>query len=273
MSKIPSKVSSRLSNGLKRFQPILSSARARDLNESDTATIVTDFLAEVLGYDKYSEITSEHCIRGTYCDLAITIEGKLAMLIEIKAAGLDLKDNHIRQATDYAANQGLEWVILTNGSVWKIFKVIFSKPIEREEFVELNLLELNVRNSGDMERLFLLAKEGFSKSALSEFYTQVQALNRQTIAAVVLSEPVLKTLRRELDRLTPEVRVQLEDVEKMVRQEVLKRDLVEGKDAEEAIRKIHKQLDKAESLRKKTVRANQGESPAVIAAGAEVSLG
>ena len=105
---IPSRVSDRLSSGLKRFQPILSSAKSRDVNESDTSMIVTDVLADVFGYDKYSEITRELCIRGTFCDLATRIEGKFQMLIEVKAIGLGLKDTHVKQAVDYAANQGIE---------------------------------------------------------------------------------------------------------------------------------------------------------------------
>lgn len=75
-------------------------------------------MSEVFGYDKYAEITSEYTIKGTYCDLAIKLEGKLQMLVEVKAIGLDLKDAHLKQAVDYAANQGVEWVILTNGAVW-----------------------------------------------------------------------------------------------------------------------------------------------------------
>ena len=32
---------------------------------------------------------------------------------------------------DYAANQGCDWVVLTNGTVWKVYKIAFSKPIEQ----------------------------------------------------------------------------------------------------------------------------------------------
>ncbi len=104
MAAIPAKVRDRLVTGLKRYQPVLVSARARDVNESDTVTIITDILSDVLGFDKYSEITSEYAIRGTYVDLAIKVDGKLNTLIECKAIGLDLKDNHVKQAVDYAAN-------------------------------------------------------------------------------------------------------------------------------------------------------------------------
>lgn len=129
MAKTPSKVTDRIASGIKRFQPILASAKARDVGESDTVTIIVDMLSEIFGYDKYSEITSEHAIRGTYCDLAIKVEGNLQMLIEVKAIGTDLKEPHVKQAIDYAANQGVEWVVLTNGLVWRVYKVTFGKPI------------------------------------------------------------------------------------------------------------------------------------------------
>nr|WP_061260548.1 hypothetical protein [Leptospira interrogans] len=85
---IPTKIFERISSGVKKFQPILTSAKTRDVNESDTVVIITDLLSEVFGYDKYSEITTEHVIKKTFCDLAIKIDGKVKLLIEIKAIGL-----------------------------------------------------------------------------------------------------------------------------------------------------------------------------------------
>ena len=72
---IPKKVSERLVSGIKKYQPILTAAKDRDVGETDTVTIIKDMLAEIFGYDKYSELTSEYAIRGTYCDLAIKLDG------------------------------------------------------------------------------------------------------------------------------------------------------------------------------------------------------
>ena len=47
MPNIPQKVAKRLSFGLKQFQPILESAKSRDINESDTVVIVADILSEI----------------------------------------------------------------------------------------------------------------------------------------------------------------------------------------------------------------------------------
>ena len=130
MASIPKKVAERLVIGIKRFQPILAAARARDVGEADTVTIIKDMLSDVFGYDKYSELTSEFSIRGTYCDLATKIDGVLQTLIEVKAIGLDLKDQHVKQGIDYAANQGVDWVLLTNGMCWRVYRLTFAKPID-----------------------------------------------------------------------------------------------------------------------------------------------
>lgn len=128
MATIPVKVKERLVAGLKRFQPIITKARDKDINESDTVTIIADMLSDVFGYDKYTEITSELAIKKTFCDLAVVLDGTVRMLIEVKAAGLDLKEQHIKQAVDYGSNSGVDWVVLTNGVTWKVYKVVFAKP-------------------------------------------------------------------------------------------------------------------------------------------------
>jgi hypothetical protein len=238
MPKLSKKATERISMGLKRFQPILASARSRDVNESDTVVIVTDLLQEVFGYDKYSEITSEHMIRGTFCDLAVKLEGTLAFLIEVKAIGLELKQQHIKQAVDYAANQGCEWVALTNGAAWKVYKVGFSKPIEYELVVDLDILSVNPRNREHIELLGLLAKEGWQKAQLGEYHSQRLALSRFTLGALLVSDPLLDVLRREIRRLSPDVRVETEDVKTVLEADVLKREVLEGEKAEAARRQV-----------------------------------
>ena len=99
------------------------------MGEADTVVIVTAMLEEVFGYDRFLEITSEHAVKSTYCDLATKIEGVLQALIEVKAIGHELKDTHVKQAVDYAANQGVDYVLLTNGVSWRVYKVNFAKPI------------------------------------------------------------------------------------------------------------------------------------------------
>ena len=203
MASIPKKAAERLVAGIKKYQPILASAKARDVGEADTVTIVKDMLAEVFGYDKYSEVTSEYAIRGTYCDLAIKTDGTLQTLIEVKAIGLELKDPHVKQAIDYAANQGVDWVLLTNGMCWRVYHLTFSKPIEQELVVSIDLSMLNTRSENDIELLYLWCKEGWQRSVLDEYNTQKQALSRFFVGAMLQTDPVLEVIRRELRRISP----------------------------------------------------------------------
>src|SRR5690348_13454936 len=122
MPTVPSRVADRIVAGLKKYPKILAAAIDRDINEADTVVIVTDFLSEVLGFDKYSgEISREFSIRSAFSVLGIKVGGNLLYLIEVKAVGLGLKEGHLRQAVDYAANHGVEWVVLTNGATWNVY--------------------------------------------------------------------------------------------------------------------------------------------------------
>lgn len=245
MASIPKKVVERLVAGLKRYQPILAAAKARDVGETDTVTIIKDMLADVFGYDKYSELTSEYAIRGTFCDLAVKLDGKLSTLIEVKAIGIDLKEQHVKQAVDYAANQGVDWVLLTNGNRWCVYHVLFTRPIQTELVVDIDFSILNSRSEADIELLYLWCKEGWQRSALGDFHTQKQALSRFFLGAMVLSDSVLEVIRRELRRISPDVRIDIDQIRAVLANEVIKREVMEGEKADEAKKKIAKAVSKA----------------------------
>lgn len=240
---LPSKLADRLASGIKRFQPFLTAAKARDVNESDTSMIVTDMLAEVFGYDKYSEVTRELAIRGTFCDLATRIDGKFQLIIEVKAIGLELRDQHVKQAVDYAANQGIEWVALTNGCIWRVYRVFFTKPIASELVLDIDLLTISPKNQAHLESLYLLTRESMLKSGLYAYHDHLQATNRFYLAAVILSTPVLDTIRRELRRLS-DVKLDADALCEALKSEVLKRDVLEGDRADDARRKVARAANK-----------------------------
>lgn len=237
---IPNRVRERIVTGLKRLAPVVSQQKSRDVSEADTVTVVKDVLSEVMGYDKYAELTSEHCIRGTYCDLAIKVDDKLLMLVEVKSAGTELDDRHVKQAVDYAANQGIEWVILSNASVWRIYHVIFAKPIDKRLLAEIDITTLEPRKDDQLERVYLLTKEGFLKGAHIELRDKQDAMSRYTLAALLLhNDAVLSTVRRELRRLV-DVLVDEQEIARVFRDEVIKRDAVEGANAEAAVKRVNR---------------------------------
>lgn len=264
---IPKKVADRLSVGLKRFKPVLEAAKDRDVNESDTSMIVTDMLAEIFGFDKYAEVTREYAIRGTYCDLATKIEGQLQTLIEVKAIGITLREGHVKQAVDYAANQGVEWVILTNGQHWKVFSVSFSKPISADLVLDLDVMAMSPSDEDSIEDLFLLSKEGIQRSGLDAYNDQLKVRNKFNLAALIMSDPILHTIRRELKRISPDVRISIDEIKAALGHEVIKRDAIEGEKATEAQRLVARAASKA--LRQKRERAEADGEPEEVVAGGE----
>lgn len=239
------KTTERIQSQLKRYQAIIQAQRDRDVSEADTVTLVKDVLSDVFGFDKYAELTSEHSVRGTYCDLAVSISGRLQLLIEVKAIGLELKDSHIKQAVDYASNQGCEWVVLTNGIRWVVYHVIFKKPIDKQEVACVDLLQVNPKNNGDLEKLFLFTREGVTESAAADFRDRQDATSRFVLAAMLLkSEALQSTMRREIRRISGIV-VDQESIEKTLREHVIKREAIEGDAFDSACRRVARTADKA----------------------------
>jgi hypothetical protein len=198
------------------------------VNESDTVVLLTGILSEILGYDKYTEITTELAIRGTYCDLALKINDKISILIEAKAIGVDLKEAHVKQAVDYAANKGLEWVILTNGVSWKVYKILFSKPIQNILVLDIDFLKLRPKASEDIELFFNLSKEGVAKHSLEAFFTQKQATNKYLIGNLLYEESVLNVVKKELKTIYPDIKVTNEEIYNVITSEVIKREILDS---------------------------------------------
>lgn len=252
MAAIPKRVLERFGGEVRKFQKVLKAAKDRDINESDTVLIITDMLMSVFGFDKYTEITSEYEIRGTYCDLAVKVDEKVHFLIEVKAIGLDLKEAHLRQAVGYGAQHGIQWVVLTNGIIWEIYRIKFERPITSELLCSLNFLELNPRKREDQDFLFLLCKEGLSKAVIEDYHEHVKSVNKFIIGAILQTEVGLNLIRRELRRVSPGLRVEIDEIKSILVGDVLKRDTIEGELSKEAKARVKKAAARALKSRKTT---------------------
>lgn len=259
---IPKRASERIATGLKKYQAILAEARNRDISESDTVVIIGDMLAELLGYRKYVEITTEFAVRGTFVDLAVKVENEVRFLVEAKAIGVELKDQHVKQAIDYGANQGVEWVLLTNAIVWRVYKIQFGQPIDKTLVFELDLLKARPRDNYVLECFGNLSREGFTQSSMRAFQQQQEATSKFSVAAVLMSEAVLTATRRELRRIYASVRIDEAILYNVVRNDVLKREVVDSDEARVAQDALKK------SLRSVARAKKQLQPPAEVARAA-----
>lgn len=257
---VPKKVADRIASGIKRMAPVIQQLKSRDVSEGDTVTLVTDVMAEIFGYDKYNELTSETEIRGTYCDLAVKIDDKICLLVEVKGIGFELNDRHLKQAVDYAANQGVEWVILTNGATWKLHHVIFGKPIDHRMVLCVDLANADWRDEETIEKVYAFTREGLLKGIPAEIRDRQDATSRFILAALLLqNDSVKNAIRRELRRVV-DVNVTDEEIAKVLETEVIKREAMEGPPATQAAARVKRAGKKM--LRE--TRAEECEQPATV---------
>lgn len=248
MEKLPKKFCERVGRHLKAYQGVVEAQRKRDVSEADTVTVIKDILSDIFGYDKYAELTSEYQIRGTFCDLAVKVEGKIRLLIEAKSAALDLNENHLRQTLNYGANLGVEWLVLTNGTEWQLHKVAFTQPVTREEVARFDISKISANKEDDLQVLFLIAREGMILDAMNTFHQRALLLNKYMIAQMLLGENTVGLVRRELRKLFPELRVTHEQIVELLCNDVLKREVIEGdkvREAQQRIKKAASKLSKA----------------------------
>lgn len=260
--KIPKKVAERIPAVLKGFLPIVEGARTRDVSEADTVTLCKDMLADVFGYEKYLELTSEQQIRGTFCDLAVKLEGKIRLLIEVKAAGLALNESHLRQAINYGAHQGIEWIVLTNAIEWRLYRIKFGQPVDFEEVSSFDILKINLKSEDDIRRVFLLCREGITTDAMDTFHQHALLLNRFTVAQIVISEPVVSCIRKELRRHFPDLKIDPENITDLLGNEILKREVIEGDKVKEAQHRLKRAAAKLQREQEKRAAAElKSDSP------------
>ncbi|MQA88537.1 MAG: hypothetical protein GEV03_28970 [Streptosporangiales bacterium] len=191
----------RVKAAIRRFSKPLADLVARDANEGDTRLLVTDFLCEGLGYDKYEDLTTEYQVKGEFADYGIRVDKQLIAFIEVKRCTQKLGAKHLRQVQMYAVNEGVEWMILSNGQVWQVYHLTGGLPVVVDLALEVDLLaEDSLVHKTD--GLFYLSKEALKKRLLDDLWRAKAATSAKSLAGALLSESVVDAVRKELRRRT-----------------------------------------------------------------------
>ncbi|MEJ7716356.1 MAG: hypothetical protein WKF40_12010 [Thermoleophilaceae bacterium] len=199
----------------------------RDANEGDTRLLVTDFLCDGLGFDKYEDLTTEYQVKGEFADYGIRIEKQLIAFIEVKRCTQKLGVRHLRQVQMYAVNEGVEWMILTNGQVWQVWQVWHltgGLPVVVDLALEVDLLgEGTIAQKVDS--LFHLSKDAIRRRLLDELWKAKAATAPKSLATIVLSDSVIEAVRKELRRQTA-YNVDLTELRRVLSNEVIRSELL-----------------------------------------------
>ena len=209
-AKIPSKKTApkweqdareNLRTAIRKFAKPLADLLARDANEGDTRLLVTDFLCEGFGFDKYADLTTEYQVRGEFADYGVRIDKQLIAFIEVKRVATTLNAKHLRQVEMYAVNEGIEWVVLTNGANWKVYHLTGGLPIIIDLALDVNLLSEESPQQ-KANQLFYLTRESLKRRQIDDLWKAKRATSPKSLARVVGSPIVLTTIQKELKKQT-----------------------------------------------------------------------
>jgi hypothetical protein len=201
MPKWEAETRDRVRTAVRRFAKPLADLIARDANEGDTRLLVTDFLCEGLGYDKYEDLTTEYQVRGEFADYGVRIAKQLVAFIEVKRCTTKLSPRHLRQVEMYAVNEGVEWMILTNGQAWQVWHLTAGLPVVLDMALEIDILG----DGGPAQKadvLFYLSKDAFKRRLIDELWQVKAATSANSLGAVIMSDTIIEQIRKELRRQT-----------------------------------------------------------------------
>lgn len=198
MAVYQDKARERVTKGIRKYKSVAQKARANGAKEGDTRMIVSAMISDALGWDAFDNLTGEFRIKGSFADFVIRNNGKHFAIIEVKAVSSKLNENHLYQAVSYAASEGVEWIILTNGAEWKLYRVLFTKPVAHQLVFEVSLIDEDMKPKEKSDLLYLLTPEAQRKDELEAYYQRQRAICDDNVAKLLLSESVLNKLRGEI---------------------------------------------------------------------------
>lgn len=199
-----------LKESLKTYKRKYLRKEFAQLDESATRIMTNNFLTEILGYQELEEIKTEYRIRTEYADYVIQLKRKKHFVVEVKSIDIDIGEKHLRQSLSYAANEGIDWILLLNGREVQLYRVNFGKPV-----TTTLIFKLDLTNDDDLKRspplIWNLTKKAVERGELETFWKRTNALNTQNLSKLLYSEEIVKRLRNDLKEQTG-IYFQMEDV-------------------------------------------------------------
>jgi len=173
----------------------------QEQNEARARMMVDQLITRVLGYDINQDVTTEQRINEKYADYVIKLGRKQYFVVEAKSIGIEINHKHLDQARKYALDEGIDWIILTNGWSLQLYRVVRKKQIQTVKLFECDFTDLKtIKNSA--ENIVYLSKKSIQKDELNQYWKKCDTLSNENIAKMIQSQDVIATLRRQLKRNT-----------------------------------------------------------------------
>jgi hypothetical protein len=122
----------------------------------------------------------------------------------------------------YAVNEGVEWMVLTNGQVWQVWHLTAGLPVVLDLALEVDLLgEGGPAQKADT--LFYLSKDAFKRRLIDELWQAKAATAPRSLATVITGETIVEQIRKELRRQTGQ-NVDAKELRDLIRSTVVRPD-------------------------------------------------
>jgi hypothetical protein len=120
----------------------------------------------------------------------------------------------------YAVNEGVEWMILTNGVEWRAYHLSAGLPVEIDLALDVDLLgDGTPATKADL--LYYLSRESFRRKQIDELWKEKRAKSPKSLAATLVSPSVTEAIRRELRRQTGQ-RIEPDEIVRLLRETVVR---------------------------------------------------
>lgn len=208
---------------VKRFDDIVTSINnfsrtGMISSEANTKKKIIELLLEILGWDTRSnEVVLEYSVKigstTKYVDYALMLESKPVVLVEAKPFDTELSLDDSAQIISYGRVEDVQWVVLTNGKVLKVFDTTEGKSEKECLVIEIDLRKLPMQASD----LMLISRESIltgeieataKRLAVTRNATNNLRKNRVGIAEE-FKKVLLKTTGKEVESRISDISKQL----------------------------------------------------------------
>ncbi len=231
MYKVPAKFKRSISTELKKFTTVIKNlqSKGKASSEDDARIIINDVLADVLGYDKYNEVKTEHREKNGRLDYVIKVsdspyskkKDQYDFVIEAKAAHVSLSQSHVNQTLQYCLTNGIDFFVLTNTVRWQLYSVKNTKRNSDANLIhEVNFgVESNTDNLA--EEFYLFSKNSYLNGDWRDVHKVANATKVEDIVAVILSDKIIKSITKEVTSIHG-VKVLPEQLKDIIENQIIK---------------------------------------------------
>lgn len=158
-----------------------------------------DVLRSALGHED-CDLDTEMYALSQRIDVAIKHDGKVLLVLECKNARSKLSNSARDQAVQYAISKSADWAVVTNGQIWKLFRIL---PIRGHDpkvvqVFDVALFDDDGLSDYDVGCLYLLTKRALLQGDSDSVFHLQESLGDRRLLDAMMNERTIKLLKNLL---------------------------------------------------------------------------